>query len=284
MTARKRDLRKGLEGGRQWTLRGVVASSKASLAKSRRAEATADSSLTCLVWQGDRARRQEIACFIGVCNSRHSGDSPRPSGFCRMFQVLAADPAFQAHRGRLLTARRSGGDAGLYAGRNPGVRSEAVQLRRNFGKWRRRSFSATPTTSGSVPGWRRSGNLADCHQLMNWDGPILADSGGFQVFSLSKLRRLIEEDGVRFQSHIDGNSMFLSCTEVSIEVQADPGQAISSWRSTNVRRIPATGITPPAVYALSATMGGIASRRWFARSRGSPPAEALRDRPRRHLR
>ncbi|MFZ5592288.1 MAG: tRNA-guanine transglycosylase, partial [Bacillota bacterium] len=48
---------------------------------------------------------------------------------------------------------------------------------------------------------RRAGGL---HKFMNWSGPILTDSGGFQVFSLASLRR-VEEDGVRFRSHIDGS-------------------------------------------------------------------------------
>lgn len=55
------------------------------------------------------------------------------------------------------------------------------------------------------------------HKFMNWDRPILTDSGGFQVFSLSDTRK-ISEDGVEFRSHIDGSKKFLS-PEVSIDVQ-----------------------------------------------------------------
>ncbi|MDO5725963.1 MAG: tRNA guanosine(34) transglycosylase Tgt [Tissierellia bacterium] len=55
------------------------------------------------------------------------------------------------------------------------------------------------------------------HKFMNWDKPILTDSGGFQVFSLSDTRK-ITEDGVYFRSHIDGSKQFLS-PEKSIEVQ-----------------------------------------------------------------
>ena len=50
------------------------------------------------------------------------------------------------------------------------------------------------------------------HRFMGWDGPILTDSGGFQVFSLAKLRR-ITEDGCRFNSHIDGHEFFLGPKE-----------------------------------------------------------------------
>ncbi|NLM74520.1 MAG: tRNA guanosine(34) transglycosylase Tgt [Clostridiaceae bacterium] len=55
------------------------------------------------------------------------------------------------------------------------------------------------------------------HKFMNWDGAVLTDSGGFQVFSLSKLRD-IKEEGVTFRSHIDGSKKFMS-PEISIEVQ-----------------------------------------------------------------
>src|SRR5690606_30809405 len=47
------------------------------------------------------------------------------------------------------------------------------------------------------------------HQFMNWDKPILTDSGGFQVFSLGKLRKITEE-GVEFRSHLDGSKHFIS--------------------------------------------------------------------------
>ena len=55
------------------------------------------------------------------------------------------------------------------------------------------------------------------HKFMKYDGPMLTDSGGFQVFSLSKLRK-INEDGVEFRSHIDGRKLFLS-PEKAIEIQ-----------------------------------------------------------------
>ena len=62
------------------------------------------------------------------------------------------------------------------------------------------------------------------HKFMNWDRPILTDSGGFQVFSLSKLRDITEE-GVKFRSHIDGSSHFLS-PEKAIEIQNALGSDI----------------------------------------------------------
>ena len=62
------------------------------------------------------------------------------------------------------------------------------------------------------------------HRFMNWDRPILTDSGGFQVFSLGPLRK-INEDGVTFKSHLDGSTHFMS-PEISIEVQMALGSDI----------------------------------------------------------
>lgn len=62
------------------------------------------------------------------------------------------------------------------------------------------------------------------HKFMNWDGPILTDSGGFQVFSLGD-RRTITEEGVEFRSHIDGSKHFIS-PEKSIEIQNALGSDI----------------------------------------------------------
>ena len=68
---------------------------------------------------------------------------------------------------------------------------------------------------------RKFGGL---HRFMGWDGPILTDSGGFQVFSLSKLRK-ITPDGVHFQSHLDGSPMFLGPRE-AMQIQATLGSDI----------------------------------------------------------
>ncbi|MCH8951076.1 MAG: tRNA guanosine(34) transglycosylase Tgt [Proteobacteria bacterium] len=68
------------------------------------------------------------------------------------------------------------------------------------------------------PGARRIADLGGLHRFMNWDGPILTDSGGYQVMSLAALRR-ISEDGVRFRSHIDGSEHMLG-PESSMEIQA----------------------------------------------------------------
>jgi len=67
------------------------------------------------------------------------------------------------------------------------------------------------------PGAERIAKLGGLHKFMGWERPILTDSGGFQVMSLAKLRK-IAEDGVRFQSHIDGAEFFLT-PERAMEIQ-----------------------------------------------------------------
>ncbi len=70
----------------------------------------------------------------------------------------------------------------------------------------------------------RVARLGGLHKFMRWDGPILTDSGGFQVMSLSKIRKITEE-GAQFQSHIDGSRHMLS-PERSIEIQCLLGSDI----------------------------------------------------------
>ena len=74
------------------------------------------------------------------------------------------------------------------------------------------------------PTAERIAKLGGLHRFMNWDKPILTDSGGFQVMSLSELRKLTEE-GVTFRSHIDGTKHMLS-PERSMEIQALQGSDI----------------------------------------------------------
>ena len=67
--------------------------------------------------------------------------------------------------------------------------------------------------------------LGGLHRFMGWSGPILTDSGGFQVFSLSSLRK-IKEEGVHFHSHVDGKKLFIS-PEVSMQIQSHLGSTIA---------------------------------------------------------
>ena len=114
------------------------------------------------------------------------------------------------------------------------------------------------------PGAERVARLGGLHRFMNWQGPILTDSGGFQVMSLAGLRKLTEE-GVTFRSHIDG-ARFELTPERSMEIQALLGSDI----------VMAFDECP----ALPATRDRVAesmrlSMRWAARSRA-----AFGDRPR----
>lgn len=74
------------------------------------------------------------------------------------------------------------------------------------------------------PGDRLIHDMGGLHKFMTWDGPILTDSGGFQVFSLSSLRK-IKEEGVYFASHIDGHKIFMG-PEESMQIQSNLGSDI----------------------------------------------------------
>ena len=75
------------------------------------------------------------------------------------------------------------------------------------------------------PGAERVKRLGGLHQMMNWQGPILTDSGGFQVFSLAPTRKLTD-DGATFRSHIDGSEHFLGPRE-ALAIQAALGSTIA---------------------------------------------------------
>ena len=84
------------------------------------------------------------------------------------------------------------------------------------------------------PGDKVARQMGGLHKFMNWDGPILTDSGGFQVFSLASLRK-IKEEGVTFASHIDGHRIFMG-PEESMQIQSNLGSDIamaltSAWRT-----------------------------------------------------
>lgn len=74
------------------------------------------------------------------------------------------------------------------------------------------------------PGEETVQKAGGLHKFMNWEGPILTDSGGYQVFSLAKIRKL-KADGVEFQSHLDGKKIFLT-PEKAIDIQLKLGSDI----------------------------------------------------------
>jgi queuine tRNA-ribosyltransferase len=98
------------------------------------------------------------------------------------------------------------------------------------------------------PGSELIARLGGLHPFMGWDGPILTDSGGFQVVSLADLRR-IDEDGVTFKSHLDGSTLRLT-PEVVMRVEAELGADVAmafdtppSWPSTREQAEAATART-----------------------------------------
>ena len=116
------------------------------------------------------------------------------------------------------------------------------------------------------PGAERIGRLGGLHKFMDWPGPILTDSGGFQVMSLASLRKITEE-GVRFQSHIDGHAEFLS-PERAMEIQRLLGSDIQMV----LDECPAFGASQVEIEKSLAL-----SMRWAARSKvafGEQPGHA----------
>lgn len=75
------------------------------------------------------------------------------------------------------------------------------------------------------PGMEVIRHFGGLHPFMSWDGPILTDSGGYQIFSLAKLRKITEE-GVHFQNHLDGTPTFIS-PEIAMEIQQTLGSDIA---------------------------------------------------------
>ena len=117
------------------------------------------------------------------------------------------------------------------------------------------------------PTAERIARLGGLHKFMNWSKPILTDSGGFQVMSLSKLRKM-SEDGVQFASHIDGSKHLLT-PERSMEIQALLGSDIVMCFD-ECPALPATESEVAASMRLS--------MRWAQRSRdafGDRPGHAL---------
>lgn len=103
------------------------------------------------------------------------------------------------------------------------------------------------------PGAERVKRLGGLHRFMNWEKPILTDSGGFQVWSLSKLRKLSEE-GATFQSHIDGSKHMLT-PERSIAIQADLLGADISMQLDECTVFPCTHAEAKASMELSIRWG-----------------------------
>ena len=104
------------------------------------------------------------------------------------------------------------------------------------------------------PGDELIKKLGGLHKFMSWNGPILTDSGGFQVFSLAQLRKITEE-GVRFASHMDGKRIFMG-PEESMQIQSNLGSTIAMAFDECVEN--------PAEYSY-AKMSAARTSRWLLR-------------------
>ncbi len=114
------------------------------------------------------------------------------------------------------------------------------------------------------PGHRLIESLGGVHRFMGWSGPILSDSGGFQVFSLARLLR-VDDQGVRFRSHLDGSEHHYT-PELAVEVQSALGVDIAMPLD---HVLPGDAPTPDQRDAAERTL------RWFDRSRALDPSPAL---------
>jgi len=110
------------------------------------------------------------------------------------------------------------------------------------------------------PGHELIERLGGVHRFMGWDGPILSDSGGFQVFSLAGLRK-VTEDGVHFRSHIDGSEHFYT-PELAMEVQAALGVDIA---------MPLDQVLPGESDIQASKAAVERTLRWFERCRAAQP-------------
>lgn len=123
------------------------------------------------------------------------------------------------------------------------------------------------------PGHERIRELGGLHKFMSWNRPILTDSGGFQVFSLAKLRKITDE-GVTFRSHLDGSEHFLS-PEKALEIQVALGSDIMMVLDECIAA-PATREQAEAAAARTLAWAQRASRRFANLKNGGPtPGQAL---------
>src|SRR5437899_6769458 len=133
-----------------------------------------------------------------------------------MFELIATDSSSKARRGRLTTAH------GLIE--TPAFMPVGTQGTVKAVTPRELHELEAQIILGNTyhlfvrPGLDVIRHFGGLHRFMNWSGPILTDSGGYQIFSLAKLRKITEE-GVHFQNHVDGTPAFIS-PELAIEIQA----------------------------------------------------------------
>ena len=140
-----------------------------------------------------------------------------------MFEVRATDKSTKARSGRLTTGHGViETPAFMPVGTQGSVKAVSSRELRELN---------TQIVLGNTyhlfvrPGLDVIRHFGGLHGFMNWDGPILTDSGGYQIFSLAKLRKITEE-GVHFQNHVDGTPAFIS-PEIAMQIQTALGSDIA---------------------------------------------------------
>ena len=140
-----------------------------------------------------------------------------------MFELVSQDPKSKARRGRLTTGHGVvNTPAFMPIGTQGTVKAVSPRELRELN---------APIILGNTyhlfvrPGLEVIKQFGGLHQFMNWNGPLLTDSGGYQIFSLAKLRK-ITDDGVHFQNHVDGTPAFIS-PEIAMEIQTTLGSDIA---------------------------------------------------------
>jgi queuine tRNA-ribosyltransferase len=140
-----------------------------------------------------------------------------------MFELTGKDGSSRARRGRLTTAHGViETPAFMPVGTQGSVKAVSPQELREL---EAQIILGNTYHLFVRPGLDVIRHCGGLHKFMNWDGPILTDSGGYQIFSLAKLRKITEE-GVAFQNHIDGTPTFIS-PEIAMEIQAALGSDIA---------------------------------------------------------
>jgi queuine tRNA-ribosyltransferase len=141
----------------------------------------------------------------------------------KTFELLAQDRQTKARRGRLTTAHGAiETPTFMPVGTQGSVKAMSPRELREVGA---QVILGNTYHLFVRPGLEVIKHFGGLHKFMNWDGPILTDSGGYQIFSLAKLRKITEE-GVHFQNHVDGTPAFIS-PEVAMEIQAALGSDIA---------------------------------------------------------
>jgi queuine tRNA-ribosyltransferase len=140
-----------------------------------------------------------------------------------MFELLAQDSQTKARRGRLTTLH---GIVETPAFMPVGTQATVKAVTPDELRELQAQIVLANTYHLFVrPGLDVIRHFGGLHHFMNWVGPILTDSGGYQIFSLAKLRKITEE-GVHFQNHVDGTPAFIT-PEIAIEIQAALGSDIA---------------------------------------------------------